>query len=84
MAGKADSEITVVLAGNYREFLRWCQENEVNPRDRSVVYASDVSRVRGLGLIRVETYGAWHRRQDGYDIFFYLRAVEKRYATSEG
>jgi hypothetical protein len=84
MDGKADSKITVVLARNFREFHFWCQENEVSPRDPSVIYASEMSRILGLGNIRVVTYGTWFHRRDAYEMLIYLRTVESRYATSEG
>jgi hypothetical protein len=70
----------VVLAGNYREFLFWCRENNRNPRDQNLIYASEMHRIRGLGHIRVLTYGTWaDRGPQAWEMYDYLKHVEKRY-----
>jgi hypothetical protein len=69
----------VVLAGNYREFLFWCRENERNPRDRNLIYASEPQRIRGLGPIRFITYGTWYLRRDAWEMRGDLEHLEKRY-----
>jgi hypothetical protein len=74
----------VVLAGNFREFQFWCRENNRNPHDRNLIYASEMSRVRGLGAIRVVTYGTWVHRRDAFEMLDYLRRIKRRYAASEG
>jgi hypothetical protein len=75
----------VVLAGNFREFKFWCMENNVNPRDRNVIYASEPHRIRGLGPIRYVLYGTWYSRRDAWEMLDYLKHLEKRYQneTSE-
>jgi hypothetical protein len=70
----------VVLAGNYREFLFWCRENNRNPRDRNLIYASEMHRLRGLGPIRFITYGTWaDRGPRAWEMYDYLEHLEKRY-----
>jgi hypothetical protein len=73
----------VVLAGNYREFLFWCRENERNPRDRSLIYPSDWWRLRGLGPIRVIRYGTWYMRRDIARIEETIYILERRYQCPE-
>jgi hypothetical protein len=68
----------VVLAGNYREFIHWCYENERNPRDRNLIYASEMYRLRGLGPVRYITYGTWYMRRDAYEMADYLKYLEER------
>jgi hypothetical protein len=73
----------VVLAGNYREFLFWCRENECNPRDRNLIYASDPSRLRGLGPVRWISYGTAYLRRDYWEMREYLTYLERRYQCPE-
>lgn len=70
--------LLVVLAGNYREFQFWCHENERNPRDRNLIYASEMHRLQGLGPIRFIRYGTWYMRRDADEILAYLKYREKR------
>jgi hypothetical protein len=70
----------VVLAGNYREFLFWCRENNRNPRDRNLIYASEMHRLMGLGPIRLVTYGTWaDRGPRAWEMYDYLKYLEERY-----
>jgi hypothetical protein len=80
MAGRdpSDTPLVVVLAGNYREFEFWCREIKISPRDRSVLFASGMHRIQGLGKIRYFTYGSWYMRQDGSELLHYLRYLEGR------
>jgi hypothetical protein len=73
----------VVLAGNYREFQFWCYENERNPRDRNLIYASEWYRLRGLGPVRYITYGTWYMRRDAWEMKSYLEYLERRYQCPE-
>jgi hypothetical protein len=68
----------VVLAGNFREFQFWCRENERNPRDRNLIYASEFHRLRGLGKVRYITYGTWYWRRDAWEIKNYLDYLVRR------
>uniref|UniRef100_A0AAU3IC52 Uncharacterized protein n=1 Tax=Streptomyces sp. NBC_01393 TaxID=2903851 RepID=A0AAU3IC52_9ACTN len=78
-----DERRLVVLAGNYREFTYWCHENGRNPRDRNLIYASEISRIRGLGPIRYITYGTWYMRRDSLEMHTYLIHLERRYPCPE-
>jgi hypothetical protein len=73
----------VVLAGNYREFQFWCRENERNPRDRNLIYASEMHRLRGLGPIRWISYGTAYMRRDYWEMRQYLTYLERRYQCPE-
>jgi hypothetical protein len=84
MAGRDPSEPRlVVLAGNYREFQFWCWDNDRNPRDPSLIYARDISRLRGIGMARFVTYGTWYMRRDHWEIHAYLTRLERRYQCHE-
>jgi hypothetical protein len=69
----------VVLAGNYREFLFWCRENNRNPRDRNLIYARELHHIRGLGKIKFVTYGTWAQRGPrAWEMYDYLKYLERR------
>jgi hypothetical protein len=79
MAGRDPSEPRlVVLAGNFREFQFWCRENNRNPRDRNLIYASEMHRLQGLGKVRYITYGTWYLRRDAFEIHEYLIYLVRR------
>lgn len=73
----------VVLAGNFREFQFWCRENNRNPRDRNLIYASEMHRLRGLGPIRWVSYGTAYMRRDFLEMREYLTYMERRYQCPE-
>ena len=56
---------TVVLAKNLQAFHAWCLATGHSPRDRTVLYASGPSALRGLtGPVEIVRYGAWQERID--------------------
>lgn len=56
---------TVVLARDLAAFHDWCRETGHSPRDRSILFASGPSRLRGLGDAELVRYGDWWNRLDG-------------------
>jgi hypothetical protein len=79
MAGREASDVkTVVLAGNYREFQFWCRENDRNPRDRNLVFATEPRHIRGLGKVHVVRYGTYYMNPRGPEMSVYLRYLEGR------
>lgn len=69
MGGKEVSDRrTVVLAGSYQQFRAWCLDNDRNPRDPSLIYASGMHRIRGLRDFDYVVYGTWYARRDALEI----------------
>jgi hypothetical protein len=59
--------VTVVVAGNWRQFSDWCREAGVSPHSRSVVYATATS-LRGRRNVDVIRTGTWEERPDLQEI----------------
>lgn len=56
---------TVVLAKNLQAFHAWCLQTGRSPRDRTILYASGPSALRGLtGPVEIVRYGDWWERID--------------------
>jgi hypothetical protein len=56
---------TLVVAGSYREFEQWCQDQRVSLRqlhEARVAYAASPELVSQLPLVRVVYTGTWHQR----------------------
>jgi hypothetical protein len=58
-----------VVAGNYREFVHWCQDNHLSRHDPRVRYIQDFTRLMGLRIEeskgdRVVLYGTYESRMD--------------------
>jgi hypothetical protein len=58
-----------VIAGNYREFVHWCQDNHLKRHDPVVRYVSDFSKLRGFHIEeskgdKVVLYGTFESRMD--------------------
>jgi hypothetical protein len=64
----------VVLAGNYREFLFWCRENDRNPRDWNLTYVEQAYKLRGMHGFDYTIYGTFWDRRDSQDIYWAMRA----------
>ena len=67
-----------VVAGNYREFMIWCQDNHLSRNDPKVRYVQDFSRLRGLYIEeskgdRVVLYGTYEGRMDWPEMVDELR-----------
>lgn len=80
MAMSEPSEhLLVVLAGNYREFLFWCRENERNPSDRNLKYVDQAYKLQGMSGFDHIIYGTFWDRRDSLEIYSAMRArLEKR------
>jgi hypothetical protein len=75
---------TAVIAGNFREFVSWCQEHAIRPSDRTVIYVRDVHSLRGrlLTELTVERYGTWYDRGDLAELDAVLRYMNARDAAT--
>lgn len=54
--------VTVVLAGNRRQYDDWCRMNQRNPHDRDLICIttySDWHRLRGVTVSNVVHVGTW-------------------------
>lgn len=58
------SEITLVLAGNYRQFEQWMKNRELSPQDRRYAYVSDVNKLRGFRGAKLFRTGTAYVRKD--------------------
>ena len=54
---------TAVIAGDFRQYKRWCREHGVHPYGRDAFYATATS-VRGRRNLSVARTGSWETRKD--------------------
>jgi Cdc6-like AAA superfamily ATPase len=56
----------LVLAGSYEEFLKYCRENNVNPRKRrpEAYFIYDEQMMCGRMNFEVIRYGTWYERDE--------------------
>lgn len=64
-----DLRYIYVIAGNYREFMIWCKENQLGRSDNRVRYVSDFSKLMGAVIEeskgdKVVLYGTFESRMD--------------------
>jgi len=54
----------VVVAGNYRQFVHWRDENKYRPNSNEIVYADRLEKIMGLSLngVEVHKYGTYYER----------------------
>lgn len=60
-------DITIVVAGNYRQFAQWCLEQDTHPSSRKVLYipVNGFHRLMGVRGIKEVVYtGTWRYRPD--------------------
>lgn len=62
-------DITVVVAGNYRQFTQWCFKNQKHPSSRQVLYIPVHDPWKALcgisGRVKEVVYtGTWRQRPD--------------------
>lgn len=67
----------LVIAGDVRQYRRFCRENHLHPR-RGARYVSSIQDVRGpsgfIAYVRVGTYAErWRDSEELGEIFAYLR-----------
>lgn len=58
-----------VIAGNYREYIHWCQDNKLGQHDPRVFYVQDFTRLMGAIIEeskgdKVVLYGTFESRMD--------------------
>jgi hypothetical protein len=58
-----------VIAGNYKQYVDWCREQEISPRTGDAFYATPES-LRGRNEVRTVRTGTWQERDD-------LREIEE-------
>lgn len=68
------SVITVVIAGNFRQFVEWCRANDRKPYGRDVRYAGSPASIVGMRGIEVVRTGTWSDRKDLEEIEALLAA----------
>ena len=67
----------LVIAGNYSQFVFWCREHEINPRDtHKARYVRDWNDLRGRRGCRYVFYGTTYERRDIPEIYNTLRVIE--------
>lgn len=72
---KLPKKVKLVVCGSHREFLAWCQDNQVRPNDPWVRYVHDEEQLRGLRNCEVVYYGNyWNSPMFGH---YYLEEVER-------
>ena len=61
-------ERPIVVAGNYREFLNWCFDNQIDPRE--ALYVSEFHVLKGMTLKASQIFrtGTFYMRDDLHQI----------------
>jgi hypothetical protein len=71
---------TIVVAGNYQQFVRWCQDKDIRRNDPYVKYASDEQHLRGNGgHIDIHVIGTFAERRDAHRMRDMIQAVATGY-----
>lgn len=65
-----------VIAGNYRQYMHWCQENGIHPWSGPAFYAT-VDNLQRRSQVDVVRTGTWQFRRDLADIEDTLRFVNR-------
>jgi hypothetical protein len=66
----------LVVAGDYRQFVHWCRQNDINPRGREARYVADWNSIRGRRGNPYVTVGTYYARRDLAEIREALRYIE--------
>ncbi|MCD7440266.1 hypothetical protein K4B79_18805 [Streptomyces lincolnensis] len=61
---RSERTILVVLAQDRAEFREWCAASGLSERDRDVVYADRLDKLRGIGRIKVIRCPRWHQHRN--------------------
>lgn len=70
---------TVVVAGNYQQFLDWCRDNRRRPTERWLRYANEGgTNLFGLRKVHFIWAGTWYDRRD----ILQLVEMENRYRAT--
>lgn len=71
---------TIVVAGNYQQFVRWCQDRDISRHDPNVRYASDEQYLRGNGgHFDIHIIGTFAERRDAFRMRELIRYMVKSY-----
>jgi hypothetical protein len=73
--------MTYIIAGNYQQFVRWCSENVLNPKDRSLFYIMDAYKLRGRRWREddaVVYIGTYYERSDIFEIEEEIKVLQAR------
>jgi hypothetical protein len=55
----------LVLAGNYREFRNWCNENRIHHTSKLVIFADNCMKIKALDCIsEIIIYGTWFKNKE--------------------
>ncbi len=74
----SNSKLKIVIAGTYAQFLNYCHEQELNPKDHNVVrYVSDPYHIRGLRNCEVIYTGNYMRNPVYGDPYLRFITLEK-------
>lgn len=67
----------LVIAGDYRQYVFWCREHEINPNDmKRVRYVRDWNSICGRRGNPYVTYGTYYQRRDMVEIRQALKVIE--------
>lgn len=56
--------LTMILAGNAREFSIWCHQNKISMNDPNVRYVTNAESLYGLVNFRLIRFRTWYARRD--------------------
>lgn len=62
-----NKDFRVIIAGSYREFVFWCDQNGMSPKDhRNIMYVSEPEQLCGLQFKREQVIrtGTYFMRDD--------------------
>jgi hypothetical protein len=71
---------SIVVAGNYQQFVRWCQDKNISRHDSNVKYATDEQHLRGNGgHFDIHIIGTFAERRDAQRIRGMIEALANAY-----
>jgi hypothetical protein len=73
--GVALMEPVYVVALNYTDFVRWCQDHDINHKDRTKVrYITEVHHIQGVTFTagQVEWTDRWYQHRDADEIRYWI------------
>jgi hypothetical protein len=65
------SELIVIVAGTYEQFVTYCRTNNLNPKDnKKVLFVNNVQKLMGRHLCRDQVihYGTWWELPEAREI----------------
>lgn len=69
---KIKEEYKYILAGNFQEFIRYCQDNYLIPKQKggNAIYVDRPEMLRGIRCSKNQLikYGTYYERKDRYEI----------------